>query len=186
MKKYLLILTLLVWSVASFAQKTKIPQRLELVTVELEVGDQGSLLSTEESLEVFNMPEDGVNHYYLSVGHLGIGDDIVQFNIDPIFELFIPLGDTVAEALEYLQNLQALYKEPKGTSIETQGCLSAAYPRGNMEKVTVTYQKVLMTNLLAFSVERQGYTRATHIPKSQFNNLVRTLKIYRKLHPRVQ
>lgn len=184
MKKYFLLLSFLVWSFAVFAQETKIPQRLELVTVDLELGDEDSFLSTEENLEVFNMPVDGVNHYYLSVGHLGIGDDIIQFNIDPIFELFIPIGDTVAEAQEYLQGLQALFKGPKGKNMEIEGCLSAAFPNGNMEKVTVTYQRVLLTNLLEFSVERQGYTRATHIPKSQFNSLVRSLKFYRKLHPK--
>ncbi|MBR5042756.1 MAG: hypothetical protein IKX67_05915 [Bacteroidales bacterium] len=184
MKKYFIILSLLVWSFAAFAQQAKIPQRLELVTVDLQVGDDDSLLSAEENLEVFNMPIDGENHYYLSVGHLGIGDDIIQFNIDPIFELFIPIGDTVAEALEYLQGLQALFNGPKNGSIETEGCLAAAFPNDNMEKVTVTYQKVLVTNLLAFSVERTGCTRATHIPKSQFNSLIRSLKIYRKLHPK--
>ena len=184
MKKYFLILSLFAWSVSALAQQTKLPQRLELVTVDLELGDEGSLLGTEESLEVFNMPVDGVNHYYLSVGHLGIGDDIIQFNIDPIFELFIPIGDTVSEALEFLQGLQALFKGPKNGSTEIEGCLAAAFPNDKLEKVTVTYQKVLLTNLLAFSVEREGYTRATHIPKSQFNSLVKSLKFYRKLHPK--
>ena len=140
MKKYLLLLSLLVWSFSAIAQG--IPQRLELVTVDLELGDEGSLLSTEESLEVFNMPIDGVNHYYLSVGHLGIGDDIIQFNIDPIYELFIPLGDTVADAQKFLEELQTLYKGPKGKSIELEGCLAAAFPNENLEKVTVTYRKL--------------------------------------------
>ncbi|MBO4427531.1 MAG: hypothetical protein J5771_03500 [Bacteroidales bacterium] len=182
MKKYFLIIALLVWSVAAFAQIGKIPQRLELVTVDLEVGNEGSLLSTQENLEVFNMPVDGVNHYWLSVGHLGLGDDIIQFNIDPIYELFIPIGDTVADALEYLQTLQAIFKGSRGDSMEVIGCLSAAFPNGQMEKVTVTYQKLLVTSLLEFRVDRNGYMRATHIPKSQFNSLVSSLKVYRKLH----
>lgn len=182
MKKLFLLISLLVWSVAAIAQG--IPQRLELVTVDLELGDEDSLLSTEENLEVFNMPIDGVNHYYLSVGHLGLGDDIIQFNIDPLFELFIPIGDTVAEAMEYLEKLQALYKGPKGNSMEIEGCLALAFPNENLEKVTVTYQKVVVTNLLEFRVDREGYTRATHIPRSQFNALIRSLKIYRKLHPK--
>ncbi|MBO4634217.1 MAG: hypothetical protein J5669_02460 [Bacteroidales bacterium] len=184
MKKCFLILSLLVWSVAAMAQISKLPQRLELVTVDLEVGDQGSFLSTEENLEVFNMPVDGVNHYYLSVGHLGVGDDIIQFNVDPIFELFIPLGDTVAESLEKLQDLQTLFKGAKNESIELEGCLAAAFPNDNLETVTVTYQKVLLTKMLAFSVKRGEYIRATHIPKSQFNNLVRSLKFYKKIHPK--
>ena len=182
--KTLAILLFAAMPVLTFAQQKKIPQRLELVNVDLQVGDEGSFLSTEENLEVFNMPIDGVNHYYLSVGHLGIGDDIIQFNIDPIFELFIPIGDTVAEALEYLQGLQALFKGPKNESIEIEGCLAAAFPNDKMEKVKVTYQKVLLTNLLAFSVQRGEYVRATHIPKSEFNSLVRGLKFYKKIHPK--
>lgn len=184
MKKFFVTFFLIVWSVAAFAQISKLPQRLELVTVDLEVGDHGSFLSTEENLEVFNMPVDGVNHYYLSVGHLGIGDDIVQFNIDPIFELFIPIGNTVAEALENLKALQALFKGAKNESIELEGCLAAAFPNDNLEKVTVTYQKVLLTKMLAFSVQRGEYIRATHIPKSQFNSLVTSLKFYKKIHPK--
>ena len=182
MKKLFLLISLLVWSAAAIAQG--IPQRLELVTVDLELGDEDSLLSTEENLEVFNMPIDGVNHYYLSVGHLGLGDDIIQFNIDPLFELFIPIGDTVAEAMDYLLELQTLYKGPKGNSKEIEGCLALAFPNENLEKVTVTYQKVVVTNLLEFRVDREGYVRATHIPRSQFNALIRSLKIYRKLHPK--
>lgn len=184
MKKCFLILALLACSVAVYAQGTRFPQRLELVTVDLNVGNEGSFLSAEENLEVFNMPKDGANHYYLSVGHLGIGDDIIQIDIDPISELFIPLGDTVAEAMDYLLKLQALYKEPKGTSMEIEGCLAAAFPNDKLEQITVTYQKVLLTNLLAFSVKRGDYIRATHIPKSQFNSLVRSLKFYRKIHPK--
>ncbi|MBO4416627.1 MAG: hypothetical protein J5801_00740 [Bacteroidales bacterium] len=184
MKKYFLILACLVCSFAAVAQDFKLPQRLELATVDLQVGDDDSLLRAEENLEVFNMPIDGENHYYLSVGHLGIGDDVIQFNIDPIFELFIPIGDTVAEAMDNLKELQSLFKGPKGGSMEIEGCLAAAFPNDNLEKVTVTYQKVLLTKVLAFSVEREGYVRATHIPKSQFNSLISSLKLYRKLHPK--
>lgn len=184
MKKYLLFLSFLAWSFVAVAQETKIPHRLELVTVDLQVGDDDSFLSVEEKMEVFNMPIDGVNHYYLSVGHLGIGGDILQINFDHIFELFLPLGDTVAEAMEYLQRLQELYKGPVGGSIEIEGCYAAAFPNDKLEKVKVTYQKVLITNLLAFSIERGDVIMAAHIPKSQFNSLVRNLKIYRKLHPK--
>ena len=184
MKKIFLLISLLVWSVSAIAQGAlqKIPQRLEIVTVDLELGDEGSFLSTEENLEVFNMPIEGVNHYFLSVGHLGIGDDVIQFNINPLFELFIPLGDSLSEAQEYLLELQALYKGPKGKSIEIEGCLALGYPNGDMEKVRVTYQKVLLTNVLEFRVERQDCILATHIPKTEFGSLVRGLKIYRKLH----
>ena len=184
MKKLFFVLSLIACSAAAFAQGSKLPQRLELVTVDLNVGDEGSFLSAEENLEVFNMPQDGANHYFLSVGRLGIGNEVVQLDVDPVSELFIPIGDTVAEAMEFLKKLQALYKGPKGTSLEIEGCLAVAFPNDKLEKVTVTYQKVLLTNMLAFSIERQGYIRATHIPKSQFNSLVTSMKFYRKLHPK--
>ena len=182
MKRIFLILSFLACTFGAFAQETRIPQRLEIVTIELNPDDDAILSPTEE-IEVFCMPEDDVNHYFLSVGHLGIGDDIIQFNIDPIFELFIPLGDTLAEAMESLQEMQALFKGPRGKSIELEGCLAAAFPNDKMEKVTVTYRKVILSNLLEFSVERGDYIRATHIGKSQFNALVSGVKFYRKLHP---
>lgn len=159
------------------AQISKIPQRLEIVSVDLEVA------GIEENLEVFNMPTDSLNNYYLSVGHLGIGDNVIQINFDPLFELFIPLGNTLDEALEYLQKLQELYNQPKGTSMEIEGCLAVGVPNEKLEKVKVTFQKVLFTKLLAFSIEREEYVRATHIPKSEFNSAVRGVKFYKKLHP---
>ncbi|MBR3744286.1 MAG: hypothetical protein IKN31_04160 [Bacteroidales bacterium] len=184
MKKYLLILVCLVYSYFAVAQESKFQQRLEVVTVSIQEGDDDSMMSAREDMGVFNIPIDGENHYYLSVGHLGIGDDIIQFNVDPLFELFIPIGDTLAESMDSLKELQSLFKGPKGGSIETEGCLAFAFPNENLEKVTVTYQKVLLTKMLAFSVEREGYVRSTHIPRSQINSLISSLKLYRKLHPK--
>jgi len=174
LRKMLAVLLMAVVPVLTFAQDKKIPQRLELTEVEVNDG--------EVELEVFNMPEDGQNHYFLSVGHLGFGDEVVQVLFDPVFELFIPLGDTVAESIETLQKMQALFKTPKGTSIEVEGCLALAFPNEKREPVKVTYRKPLITRMLEFSVEREGYIRAAHISKSDFNSIVRGVKFYKKLH----
>ena len=85
-------------SLAASAQMSKIPQRLEIIQIENE-GDA-------TFVELFNAPKDGQTHYFLSVGHLGIGDKVVQIYIDPLSELFIPLGDTLEEAMESLKDLQ--------------------------------------------------------------------------------
>lgn len=46
-----MFLSFLAWSFVAVAQETKIPQRLELVTVDLQVGDDDSFLSVEEKAE---------------------------------------------------------------------------------------------------------------------------------------
>ncbi|MBP5218222.1 MAG: hypothetical protein J6Z47_04665 [Bacteroidales bacterium] len=175
MKKLLFLIPLLVWSVAATAQEKKIPQRLQLAEVEINDG--------AVSLEVFNMPKDSVNNYYLSVGTLGIGDDVIQINFDPLFELFIPLGETLTDAMIALQQMQGLYKTSPGTFMEVQGCLAPAFPNDKLEPVKVTYRRFLVSKLLEFSVQREGYIRATHIPKTDFGALVTSMKLYRKIHP---
>ena len=161
------------------AQTSNMPQRNEIVQVEI---DPNCIPS--EYLEVFDAPVDGAHHYYLSVGHLGLGDEVVQVLFDPIFELFIPLGDNVTEALETLQTMQALFKENRDTSIEVQGCLAVGFPTDKLETVKVTYRKVLLSKMLEFSVEREGYIRATHIAKSDFGSAVSGVKTYHKIHPK--
>lgn len=174
-KKTLSVLLLAAVATVAFAQK--IPQRLEIASVDLEV------VGIEEHLDVFNMPEENENHYYLSVGHLGIGNNIIQFDFDPLYELFFHIGDTLDEAIEALEQLKGLFKAEKGTQIEMQGCLAIGFPNDKVEKVNVTYQKVIFTKVLEFSIDREEYTRATHIPKSEFNSLVSGVKFYKKLHP---
>ena len=173
MKKIICILSLLSLCFLSFAQDKKIPQRLELVEIEV----------NGAHLEVFNMPKDGDNNYYLSVGTLGIGDETVQVQFDPLFELFIPLGETLEEAMETLQFMQQLFKTEVGTAIEVDGCLAPGIPNDKTEVARVTYRKSMLTHLLEFSLEREGYIRATHIPRSDFNSLVSSLSVYRKIHP---
>lgn len=174
MKKILSIVFALVVATSLFAQNSGLRQRLELA----EVSDE----TDGYTLEVFRMQDNG--NYYLSVGNLGFGDDIIQFQIDPIFELFIPLGGTLDEALETMKTIQSWYKLPRQSSNEVQGCLSAAYPNDDYETVTVTRRQIITSNVLEFSVARGNLVRATHIGRMNFNSLVGSLKIYKKLHPK--
>lgn len=178
MKKLLCIFLALTWTFAAFAQDNKIPQRLEIVTIDDDDDDA--------VLEMFDMPKDGQSHYYLSVGHLGFGDDVFQIQLDPLFELFLPLGDSLDEAQEALVRMQDLFKKSTGTFIEVDGNLALGYPRENLETVKVTYKRFLLNRLLEFSVERDGYMRAAHIGRSDFNSLITSLKLYRKIHPNEQ
>lgn len=149
-------------------------QTLEICTVE----------ENGEEIQVFTLPENGQNHYYLSVGHLGIGDDIIQFNYDPIFVLYIPLGDTLEEAQARLEEMKELVKQPKGTTMEVMGCLAFPYPTDNLEPVTITSYKVLLGRKLMFSVQRGDYIRATYVPKTSISSMVGGVKFYRRIHPK--
>lgn len=171
----LLIMTMPALASAQVLQKAS--QRMELATVETELGGH----ETAE-LEVFRMHDTGT--YWLSVGHLGIGDDLIQLQFDPVFELFIPLGDSLEEALEKMKELQAFYKKPRLSTMEMQGCLAAMYPGESFEPVTVTSRRLLGTKILSFSVQRDGFVRATYISKADFGSLVFSLKAYKALHPK--
>ena len=155
----------------------KAAQRMELATVETEVGGYETA-----QMEVFQMRDSGT--YWLSVGHLGIGTDLVQLEFDPVFELFIPLGNTLEEALAKMKEFQAFYKEPRLSTMEVQGCLAAMYPGENFEPVTITSRRLLGAKILSFSVQRDDFVRATYISKSDFNSLVFSLKAYKALHPK--
>ena len=168
-------------SLTVFAQTSKIPQRNEIVQISSDDEDTVN----PDIFEVFDQPVDGQHHYYLSVGHLGFGDEVVQVLFDPIFELFIPLGDTLDEAIATMESLKALFKEKPGTVMEVEGCLAFGFPNSDkLEKVTVTYRKLLLSKNLMFSVEREGYIRATYVARSEFNSLVSGVKFYKKLHPK--
>ena len=155
----------------------KAAQRMELATVETEVGGYETA-----QMEVFEMRDSGT--YWLSVGHLGIGTDLVQLDFDPVFELFIPLGNSLEEALAKMKEFQAFYKAPRLSTMEVQGCLAAIYPSDNFETVTITSRRLLGAKILSFSVQRDDFVRATYITKSDFNSLVFTLKAYKALHPK--
>lgn len=179
MKRFIVVLAVAVMSAATLSAQVlqKASQRLELATVETEVGG----FETAE-LEVFKMND--TDTYWLSVGHLGVGTDLVQLQFDPVFELFIPLGDSLEEALAKMKELKAFYKKPRLSTMEVQGCLAAMYPGENFEPVTITSRRLLATKILSFSVERDDFVRATYITKSDFGSLLFSLKAYKALHPK--
>ena len=173
MKKALTALLLAVVSIQCVAQESKIPLMFEIK----------SATCNGEKISVLDARQDDTHNYYLCAGHLGIGDEVIQVMFDPVSVLFIPLGHTVAEALETMQKIQALFNEPEGTSIEVPGCLAVVFPNDELETVRITLRKPLLSTLLEFSVQRQEHIRATHIPKGQFNALVGGIKFYGKLRP---
>lgn len=155
----------------------KAAQRMELATLETEVGGVPNV-----ELMVFKMQDAGT--YWLSVGHLGIGGDLVQLRFDPVYELFIPLGNSLDEAIEKMNELKAFYKKPRLSQMEVQGCLAAITPNESFEPVTVTSRRLLTSKILSFSVLRDDLVRATYINKADFGSLVFSLKAYKKLHPK--
>jgi hypothetical protein len=177
MKKVLSIIIVLLWAAsAAFAQNSSIRQRLDVVEIGPEEGPV--------TVAVFKMADNG--QYYLTVGRLGIGDDFIQLNIDPLSELFIPIGNTLAESQQTLEKIISWFKLEPNTANELDGCLGIMYPDDTTEKVTVTYRKLVVSNLLEFSIARGNLLRATHIHKSDLNSLLSSLKIYRSLHPKEQ
>lgn len=178
MKKIFITLLIAMMPLMASAQVLeKAANRLELCTVETEYGEN----SLSGEIEVFQMKDTGA--YWLSVGHLGIGGDIVQINFDPVYELFIPLGNTIEEAIETMTDLKAFFKTPRLTTKQIKGCLAAMYPSDNMETVTLTSRRLLGSKIVEFSVKRDDLVRANYINKSNFGSLLSSLKFYKKLHP---
>ena len=165
--------------VVAFAQGSLLKQTLEIAEVDINDG--------QVSLSVFDMPEEGEHQYFLCVGTLGIGDDFIQVQIDPLFQLFVPLGGTLKEAQAKLEEFRDIGKAAEGTEIETIGTLALANPTtGTPEPVYVTSRRFLAQKLIEFSVKRNGYVRATHIPRIDFASLVSSVKLYKKIHPKEQ
>ena len=180
MKKIACIIPALLLSLAAFtavAQDGIIPKIYDVVTIE----ENGKTV-----LDLFNMPQDDQNQYYLSVGHLGIGDDLIQLEIDPLYVLFIKLGSTLDETTRQLQELRDFFKNPTGDTMQVDGVFAVGFPNEKVEPVTVTTRQILLAKKLEFSIERSGYVRATYLAKSDFASLMTSLKIYRKLHPKEQ
>ena len=177
MKRLFSLLFVTLWSLVAFAQGSVLKQTLEIAEVEINDGDI--------SLSVFDMPEEGVHQYFLCVGTLGVGDDFIQMQVDPLFGLFIPLGGTLKEAQAKLEEFKAIGNSPKGTELETIGTLALSNPStGELEPVYVTSRRFLTQKIIEFSVKRNGFVRATHIPRINFNTLVSSVKLYRKIHPK--
>lgn len=176
MKRLVCTVFVLAWTVFAFAQGSVWKQMLEIAEVEINDG--------ETTLAVFDMPEEGQHQYFLCVGTLGIGDDIVQVRVDPVFQLFIPLGETLEEAQAKMEDFVGIVQMPAGTEMETIGTLALANPStGELEPVYVTSRRFLLSRIIEFSIRRDGYVRATHIARSEFNSLLTGVKLYRRIHP---
>ncbi|MBR3500897.1 MAG: hypothetical protein IKO04_05805 [Bacteroidales bacterium] len=179
--KSLAVLLFAVMPVLASAQEKKLSEKLlqqftEIVSVEHEDGTE---------IQVFHMPDK--DQYYLQVGNLGVGTDVVQVNFDPVFILFIPLGSTLEEAIEKLAVLKEHAKAPRGAKMETQGCLCFGFPNEEeLEPVTVTARRLVLTRSLEFSVTRGDWVRAAFIERSDMNALYNGVKFYRKLHPKAK
>lgn len=146
MKKAIILFVALFCAAGLLAQTSKLPTVIDIVSVEDE--------NTGDSVEIVNIPVEGVNYYWLHLGEMGIGNRTVQINLDPVYQLYIPLGENITGAVATMEELKTLFKEPNGTTREIQ-----------------------------FVIERDGYLRVTYISKSDFNSLLRGLKLHGKLHP---
>ena len=179
MKKIVLLLAIACVATIAFAQKSKVLRpRVEIV----ENGSEDDL----QKLQVLYMNDVSPRQYWLSLGALGIGSNTVQIEFDPVYELFIPLGGTLSEAAAKLEEIKALYKMQRQESTTIQGCFNALYPVDSLVSVTVTRRQMLTSQILEFSLPTgsEKLVRATHIGKSDIGNLITSLKLYRKIHPK--
>ena len=127
MKRILTVIALLVWSVTALAQELQLPQVLEIAEVDTESG--------YTACQIVDVPVGSQHHYFFDVGTLGFGDELIQVNIDPLFHLFIPLGDTLAEAKDMLQQLQELAKSKLKSTFKAAA--AAAYQGSAKDGLTV-------------------------------------------------
>lgn len=178
MKRTVIILVMLVIWIASATAQQPLPHpRLDIAQV--------SMGEKEAPLEVFKYSIDGENNYFLSLGNMGIGGKVIQFQIDPLFEFFIPLGKTLDEVTRELEKIQGYCKEAPKSSRMMEGCLDFYYPKQGKEQVKVTTRRSLIIGrTLEFALEREGYNRATYISSSNIKSLIKRVKSYRKIHPK--
>ena len=167
MKRITILFAALLCTAGLFAQSSKLPVVKDIVVIENE--------NTGQAVSVVNIPLDGVNRYFLHVGNMGIGD--------PVYRLYIPLGNNITDAVAAMEELKTLYKEPKGTMREIQGSFKPFFPTEETETVQVYRHQPLLTNQLQFVIERDGYQRVAYLAKSDFNSLLRGLKFHGKLYP---
>ncbi len=179
MRRLIITLVLACLTVFTFAQNSSVLRpRIEIAEINSE--------ENHNNMEVFYMNDESPRVYYLSLGNLGIGGDLVQVDFDPVFELFIPLGGTITEAIAKMEEIKAFYKMPRLEKTEINGCFAVGYPNDKLAPVTVTSRRFLARKVLEFSLptETEGLVRATHIYKGDLSGLLTSLKIYKKLHPK--
>ena len=182
MKRFFLTLALVFVAIAAFSQNKLLRPRVEIAELENDV----TIDAIE--MEVFYMDDESPRMYYLSLGHIGIGTDIVQVDFDPAFELFVPLGGTIKEAIAKMEEIKTWFKEDRLTERELTGYFSLAYPGGDPVSIKVTSRRLLTSKILEFSLPTgiDGIVRATYIGKSEFGSLLTSVKVYKKIHPKQQ
>ncbi|MBR3563146.1 MAG: hypothetical protein IKN93_04905 [Bacteroidales bacterium] len=182
MKRLLLTIALVFVAVTAFSQNKLLRPRIEIAELENDVTVDAI------EMEVFYMDDESPRMYYLSLGHIGIGTDIVQVDFDPVFELFVPLGGTIQEAIAKMEEIKTWFKEERLTEHELSGFFSLAYPGGDPVSIKVTSRRLLASKILEFSLPTgtDGIVRATHIGKAEFGSLLSSVKIYKRLHPKQQ
>ena len=182
MKRFFLTLALVFVAIAGFSQNKLLRPRLEIATLENDTAIDAI------EIEVFYMNDEDPRMYYLSLGHLGVGTDIVQIDFDPVFELFVPLGGTLQEAIAKMEEIKTWFKEDRLTEKELTGYFSLAYPSGDPVTIKVTSRRLLASKILEFCLPTgaEGIVRATHISKTEFGSLLSSVKIYKKIHPKQQ
>lgn len=178
MKK--LIITVSVILAATFAANaqsldlSRLSKRMEITTIE----DDDII-----KYEIFSMEDEGQKHYFISLGNVFYGDEIIQI-AEPVRELFVPIGDSVPQAQATLQEWQTLFKEkPRSKTFTVDGCVSLGVPGSKFEPVTISYYKSLFTRYLEFRIHRDGYIGTASISKSDLSSLVTSLKIEHRLRP---
>ncbi len=177
MKQFIAVMTLfsvLMFPTLSAAQTGKLASRMTKIEVETETA----------KFEVFSMELENGNHYYLSLGNVGLGNHTVQVNIDPVSEMFVLLGSTLDEAIATLDTLRNWVDGQKETFNEIPGCIAIIQPRPDLGTLNVMTGKALWSRYLEFSVDWEGLVVAANIQKGDLNNLRRSLKLYRKIHPK--
>lgn len=175
MKKFLLALTILVFGAIGLSGQNLQKAPIEEIA-DVETGD-GDI-----SLSVFSMLSGEQRCYYLCVGELGAGDEVLQVLFDPVYKLFIPIGSTLEESIETLEELKARFQSEPDTKIQMEGCFAPILPNDERETVSVTTKKFLFSKKLMFSLEREGYIRATYVSKSDFGSILRSVKWYSRLN----
>lgn len=178
LKQSILILLLVILPFGVSAQKKNSIFSDRNVLVEVGPDDESI------SLTVFSLPKDGETRYYLSIGPVGIGNKIIQVYVDPISELFIPLGSSLDESMKTLETIYDFFKMPKGSENTILGCLTPIQPKDDTEVFRVVSGKRLFSRYVVFSIQRDEYLREAQISKSEFRNLMGSMKIYRKIHPK--
>lgn len=176
MKRIICLLAVLICTVSAFGQGSLWKPTMSIVEL-----DNDNHLGT---ISVFNMPEEGQNHYYLCLGPMGLGDEIIQITLDPVSQLFIPLGCSLEEAQAQLEAFKAQVTGPAGEVTEVTGVLAIGNPSmADPETITVTSRRLIFTRQLEFTAQREGYLRAAFITNSELGTMLNGVKFHRKLYP---